>query len=410
MKNYPLRFSGEKPVMKNIKTLKNQAGLTMLELLVAMTLGVIVLGAAVSMQVSFRKGFDATDNKLKMQTNARFAFDFISSSLREMGSAGCRTIKGYLLNAASTEEGRTQYLTNDALYKSGEGNSNYIIGLKVPSTIIADFRYQQELTGFDDGSTATAPPTELVAAFNPGTDVLIIKGAIGPTYAFNPGNTDEMDAGKTTIKLNDTRYPDSSIALKESQYAVISQCAVAEVFKMTGAGVATGTIGHAVGPKDDDNALATFANADGSLTFSSMATAELRRIASVAYYIANNPNGVPTLFRSVDGVASALVEGVEQMQILYGLDTDGDKSPDTYRDATAARAAAPNDNLAQAVSVRLSFIMRSTAAVYDSAVTKISSMPGETDVTNTDRFARQVFTTTIALRNRVTGSRTGPDT
>jgi len=386
--------------MKNIKTLNRQAGLTILELLVAMTLGVVVLGAAVSMQVSYQKGFQATDNKLNMQTNARFAFEFISNSLREAGSAGCLTANGYVARTKAMQK----FLGTDmSIYRE---SPNYQIAFVDPTSDVADFRFQQELIGFNDGSTEIAP-TALVPASNAGSDVLLVKGAIGASYIFKSSTV--YDSNHLSLQLDTNRYP--LIDLKTNQYAVMSQCSGAEIFKITStsAEIAAGKILRAAATTPvDSNLNGTFATDGRGLSFSEGGeSAELRRMATVAYYISNNPSGVPTLFRSVDGVPSALVEGVERMQILYGLDTDNDKVPDTYQDAAAAKALSANNDLADAVAVRLSFIVRSQQQVYENAVSQTLTIPGESNYVVTDRFSRQVFTSTVTLRNRYTGDRVG---
>jgi type IV pilus assembly protein PilW len=394
------KHSIKKPMMKNINAINTQAGLTIIELLVAMTLGVVVMAAAVSMQVSFQQGFKATDNKLAMQTNARFAYEFISKSLREMGSAGCLTAQNYVDRTDSVTD---QYRDGIEIYKRG---TSFQIAFIDPAAVRADFRYKRELVGFDDSTiAATPPPLDWARLPNPGSDVLVIKGAIGPTYVFDADTL--FDSNHASLQINMARYP--FIDLRPEQYAVISQCAGAEIFKITGTDDDVrnrGIISHGIGSDNDDNEFPVFATGPGGLTFSSSAPSELRRMATVSYYIADNTATppVPTLFRSIDGqaVPDPLVEGVEQMQILYGVDGDADKVPDTYRTAAALDGAA----MANVVAVRLTFIMRSRERVYKNPVLQTLSIPGQADFVITDRFARQVFTTTVTLRNRLTGNRT----
>ena len=390
----------KKSAMKNINGKNKQAGLTILELLVAMTLGAVVLGGALSMQVSHRKGFKSIDNKMNMQTNARFAFEFISNSLREMGSAGCLTANGYVGRSGSALPSFLDLTDNTIYQTSGE----YRIGFNNPAQADADFRYQQELIGYDDTTLAgSPPPVALVPASNAGSDVLLVKGAIGPTYVFDSESL--YTSNHASLTIDPVRYP--FIDLQANQYAVMSQCAGAEIFQITGtdAQVAAGIITHGSGGGASQNANGVFATDDsgaaaGGLTFKRGQSAELRRVASVAYYISNNASGVPTLFRSIDGVANPLVEGVEQMQILFGLDTNGDKAPDTYRDSSTA-------NMSQAVAVRLSFIMRSQDEVYKITKSRTYPIPGEAAYASpSDKFSRQVFTTSVTLRNRLTGNRT----
>ncbi|HJP37460.1 MAG TPA: PilW family protein, partial [Gammaproteobacteria bacterium] len=94
-----------------------------------------------------------------------------------------------------------------------------------------------------------------------------------------------------------------------------------------------------------------------------------------------------------------VIEGVENMQILYGEDTAGnDQIADTY---VTAAAVADWDNV---VSVRVSLLMRSVEeygpdqdnATYDLLGTIIDPVD--------DRRRRRVFTATIQLRNRIASS------
>jgi len=293
---------------------------------------------------------------------------------------------------------RKKYLVNNDIYKV-DGNTSYRIAFNDPSGVIADFRYQRELQSFDDSTLAgSPPPVTLVPAFNSGSDVLLVKGAIGPTYVVNMDGL--YDTSHASIQISTTRYP--FIDLQANQYAVLSQCASAEVFKITGTNgeVSGGKIAHGAGVLADENSAAIFDTE--ALTISKNSTGELRRVATVAYYISNNASGVPTLFRSIDGIANPLVEGVEQMQILYGLDTSGDNAANTYMNSAAIALSATND-MSQAVTARLNFIMRSQQEVRENNIAQTYSMPGEADYNVTDKYARQVFTTTVTLRNRLTG-------
>jgi len=94
-----------------------------------------------------------------------------------------------------------------------------------------------------------------------------------------------------------------------------------------------------------------------------------------------------------------LIEGIENIQILYGVDTDSDKTANYYVPADPAL------NWPSVVSVRISLL----AVTLDDNLTT-QPMPytfnGITTTTTTtppvtDRKIRRVFTTTIALRNRL---------
>ncbi len=127
----------------------------------------------------------------------------------------------------------------------------------------------------------------------------------------------------------------------------------------------------------------------------------------------------PTLFcRSVDtlGVSTdnALVPGVESMQILFGMDTDGDKTANAYLKADDAALV-----WASVVAVRISMLLRSSgnsntgvnSRVYNHFGTSYApggvAPAGDTGAVfnaaggQLDFRMRRIFQTTITVRNRV---------
>ncbi len=103
---------------------------------------------------------------------------------------------------------------------------------------------------------------------------------------------------------------------------------------------------------------------------------------------------IPSLFVGDD----ELVEGIENLQILYGADTDAPKdgSPNYY-----VKAGTPGLVMLNVVSIRISLVavtLEDNVALQtldDSYVFGEPLNPPETD-----RKVRRVFTSTIALRNR----------
>ena len=91
--------------------------------------------------------------------------------------------------------------------------------------------------------------------------------------------------------------------------------------------------------------------------------------------------------------AEELVEGVENMQILYGLDnSNGDGIADIYKKADSV---ADWNNV---VTVRLTVRMRSVYPVYNKAVA-YDAFEGVTGTSGSDAYMRQVISSTITLRN-----------
>ena len=97
--------------------------------------------------------------------------------------------------------------------------------------------------------------------------------------------------------------------------------------------------------------------------------AALRQYVVHIYFISKN-NGageaVPTLKRlEFDGATfteKPLVEGIEELNIEYGLDTDGDGAPDVYTADPSTYTGNSWDNWPNAVTARISLLARNIEA------------------------------------------------
>lgn len=131
------------------------------------------------------------------------------------------------------------------------------------------------------------------------------------------------------------------------------------------------------------------------------------RVAEVvarAYYIHTpaGSNSIPSLYRTMlaNGrpVATEVARGVEQLQFQYGIDSDADGSVDRYLDAPPAD---DTHTWRQVIAVRLWALLR---AEYPETgyLNRNSYRLGNISLTPADAYRRQLYTRTVALRNRVT--------
>ncbi|MEW5754839.1 MAG: PilW family protein [Pseudomonadota bacterium] len=111
------------------------------------------------------------------------------------------------------------------------------------------------------------------------------------------------------------------------------------------------------------------------------------------YYI----NGTTLMCLGSGGTAGVIADGVENMQILYGLDTDADDIANSFVSAASLNTG----NVNNVVSVKIALLVSTVDTVGQNA-------PGDYTVLNapalgpfTDNRLRQVFSRTILLRNRV---------
>ncbi|MDZ7752603.1 MAG: PilW family protein [Gammaproteobacteria bacterium] len=132
---------------------------------------------------------------------------------------------------------------------------------------------------------------------------------------------------------------------------------------------------------------------------------EVYRIATRVYYVDLNGDGVPALFRRTDTEAPMeLVSGVETMAIRYGVDENGNGFANRYTNAPT--------EWENVVSVQIALLIRSIEPVKTSPEEPPrphcllgdpmdDDCDGGTAINPNDRYMRHVYTTTIALRNRI---------
>jgi len=122
------------------------------------------------------------------------------------------------------------------------------------------------------------------------------------------------------------------------------------------------------------------------------------------YYIRDDAAGVPSLCRAVVSTGATvgfqqvadgecLAEGIEQLHIEFGLDTDGDLVPNQYQsDITTAEAET-------AVAIRIYLLARTADADTTYTNDKTYTLGDLAIPAANDNFYRRVYTTTVVLRN-----------
>lgn len=128
-------------------------------------------------------------------------------------------------------------------------------------------------------------------------------------------------------------------------------------------------------------------------------------VAAHAYYVQNsatatcNGAAIPALTREELGAnglpqAAELVLGVEHLQFQFGIDSDGDRSVNQYVNANALTLA----NWNNVVSVRFWILARDECPETGYTNTATYTM-GDINYTVNDQYRRQLYTSTVALRN-----------
>lgn len=323
---------------------KFMSGFSLVELMISITVGFIVIGALGGVFLGSRQSYRVQDAMSRVQENARFAMDALSRDIRQAGFLGCA--KG---------------LTPKNIVSAATDFNTFTAGLQ----------------GFEAPSPLPNGVTSSEVTAN--TDLIRVQFA-SPAAT---GLTGNMGTDNANIQI--TGNPNN---LKAGDVLMISDCDKLDVFAATTVsnGASTVTIAHA-----------NNANTTNKLSKPYGRDAELMQLQTVFYYVGPGMGGVPALFRKrlVGSALSAgeeIVEGVQDMQILYGEDVNGDLSADRYVSAPSV------GNMENVVSVRLNLLFRSLDQITTAPVPY--SFNGGATVTPTDRFLRRVFTTTVNLRNR----------
>lgn len=360
-----------------------QAGLSLIELMVSLTIGLMILGALGAAYIGSRGAYRTSENLARVQETGRFALDQMATDVRLAGFFGCqsRTIKPGDIRMLA----RPPILSNAGGGLTFQGGADAIIGYEAGG-------------GWNN-------PTTLARQAG---DVLVIRR----------GSTGGEVNADVDIPNSSFRVPNEiGTTFRRGDYVALGTCSTVAILRVTNdpttASSAAGTTiehrhsvaGGGFNPVQDGNG--TIGNPDsirllgmGSLSLGDRPMAF--RFGEIHYFIANNPAGRRSLYRaSLAGDAEELAENVEDMDVLYGIDDGGDWYADRYLRASDVATA----DWSRIVAVRVSLLV---VGSDDGAGTNASQYAlrdtnndGVADFqTAADTRLRHVFSSTISLRNR----------
>ncbi len=149
-----------------------------------------------------------------------------------------------------------------------------------------------------------------------------------------------------------------------------------------GALIPTGACGSLVNSANSCGAINCYTDLSSTITY------------AISTYAAVNPT--ITLYRNTNNLVNPLIEGIQNMQILYGVDSDGDGAANYF---VAANPAWIATDWIKVISVRISLLV---ATLDDNLITQPMTYTYNGVITTpADRKIRRIFTTTIALRNHL---------
>jgi type IV pilus assembly protein PilW len=357
-------------------------GFTLVEILVATSIGLIILAAVSQIFVTSHSTFRLEGDLARLQENGRFSVEFVGQDVRMSGNLGC--MQKYSVLAGTIVDPVTNQLNNNTDYGWDFSAGQHLRGHTYTGSGTALGDWTPALPGTINGLTYFTD-----GEVSENTDVLMTRRAMAETFKL----TAAVTAGGTPNIGTPNGIGNDDIVL-------ITDCNVGDVFQITSTGDPNtdGNLPHGTG--------GTPGNVGNNLSRTYGINSEVSRVVTRLYYIGPGTDGVtPTLFRkditsgTADPVPQPLVDNVEVMRVLYGEDTDApsDNEANIYRQANNVV------NWTNVVSVRTALLVR-TAAESGDVDTKTYNLAGisvDPTPTNDDRRQRRVFTSTIQLRNPI---------
>ncbi|MGY6276212.1 PilW family protein [Methylomonas sp. MgM2] len=424
------KFSCLKPSSSNICRM---SGVSLIEIMISLTIGLIIVAGIGYAYLGSKQSFRTQDALSRMQEGARIAFEFMAKDIRMAGFRGC-----------PPSDADTNLLAAPTIWYKNLIDQSFI-GL-IGRPLIG-----YEKTG-GAWSAFPAGVTGVVGSVISGDALTVLHADTGQEFVVSSHAPSSNPPQFTLTADHDIKQGTILIAAKPD-------CSRIAIFQNTKTcTISSGSCGHAIiehnatSPCDSGNFrkglgkqlfcddahngpvdTSTHLCADGTTseyfgacpgleaspvngetiadTFG--ANSRLFRLSAATYYIGQNGSGEPSLYREkLDAsggdpstTAEELVEGVQDMQLLYGEDTlDVIDKVDVYR--TANNVADWN----RVIAIRVSLLMVSRQdeqGITTEPQQYSLDMNGDGDVADTgetvtpnDRLLRKVFTTTIAIKNR----------
>ncbi len=361
------------------RNLRKIHGFSLVELMVAMTIGLIILAAVSTLFVSSKATYTTQDSLSRLQENARFAMQFIIKDLRMAGYYGCIDDISPDTVGSTLNSGADDFFYNAQIPIEGLNNGG---------------------TWYPSGNTANKP-----TGIKSGTDAVIIRKGDSDSNLYLD---QEMPNTSAVLKLNQTDpVTGATIVLTDilqpDEILMISDCSSADIFQATQLNDSDPHVVHNTGagtPGNFKKELSKAYSPSGNGT-------RLMKFTSSMYYVATGAGGNPALFRKeLNRTAVEVVEGIEDLQILYGKDTDSDGVPNIYLKAGDAGLQSTAD-WNSVISARIGVLARTLNDPVTGKPKEFDKDSGTYDVdgdgtpelTANDNYKRRVFQSVVQLRN-----------
>ncbi len=373
--------------MINPRFINKQSGLTIIEFMVSVALGMVAVAAAGTATYLSQKNYTTQEALARLQENGRIAMQMLTYDIRMAGFFGC----------ADDIETVTYHVDGSALFEF-----NALEGLEHEDAVPTWYP-----SGVEHADISNA-------AITPNTDGIQIE-------FLDPDITVKVEEPYMNQRSG-VIHVSPNAELNQGDIVAVTDCDSADVFQITTKGSGSGNtvpLGHTTGNNVSPGNLSPVPCQGNKHCMSKTyeEDSHILKFNSVRYFISDGPNG-PGLVRealindsgNADTAAREIVQGIENMQITYGEDTDNDRIPDAYRKANEVV------DWGNVISARVGLLARSMAQTrFDTEGeygTEIDTRQYDLDgdgqkgsadadepTISQDRVVRQEFVSTIYIRN-----------
>ena len=360
--------------------LTRQNGMTLVELMLASFISLILLAGVGQIFLSTKQLYAGDTEQADMQDTARYLLHYIGEQVHQAGMLGCAKLDA------------THYTSSIGAYDS-----------------IYFHPFHIGIQGYLKGNSILPPILDSLPILS-GSDIIVIRRATEQGFRLVKQKSDSMFFaeylssetnacnGNTSNRINDICADDILIAV---------DCQKARSFVVSNISTAQDNGDTIVNIEHQANNNP--ANWGGPASATPLDKFDVRdtiinKAATTAYYITTAGN----FYAKVnDDPATLLASGIEQMRVLYGLDSDNDGSVNKYLSANLISAdPTVADNYNNVVSLQIALLVRSQQPVL--TVDELATTPTTVDYhlldttlsKNVDGYIRKVYSTTIHLRNR----------
>lgn len=348
-------------------------GFTLVELMVSIVISSIIMLGVVSLYSSSRKGQKTNESLARIQENLRFAASMISKDTRMAGYAGCRT--------------------------------SSVSNVLDDTTGVYDFN--QHVTGYEGGVSTF--PAEFQTVGTSAGDRIADTDAVAIIRVSSTGcKITEHKPNAATMTLDA-----AACGIEFGDVLAISDCNHTAIFRVTGPTTPDDTIVHNtgtvatggpencskyLGPITDPGTACTGTN----IIYTYNEDARVHKYIMHGFFIGVSTSGLTNSLYVADldkGVVTPteLVEGIEDFQITYGVDSNDDGFAERF-----IKASDTGMDFSKVVAIKFGMLVASINDVkaLDAATAKSYDLVDTTVTPTADRKLRFAYNTTIKIRNK----------